>query len=511
MTMKNSIIYWCAGLLLFSACQKDISGDPEFVAYDFSTQDPLGGNWKPVLLSSPDQIALTPPAAVNSPAYQAELADVRDAARQLTPDQAEAIQYWGNNGLLRWNQIARDLVAKYNLASGPNPDGSYSNPDPANPSGYPQFPSAHPPYAARMFAYLSAAQFDALIATWHYQERYRRAAPYQADLSINPRLPISNRPSWPSDAAVVAAVSEAVLGAMFPLEKEYLRARALEHRNTALWSGLNVWSDVVAGDSLGRGIAALYLDRAATDGMKNAQVSVAVSDSLANAALQRWGWKWENLESPQRQVGLVPFYGKLKTWYLPNVEATRPVPPPAPGTPDYEAAVEELRRVARTLTLDQRRIANFWADGPGTYTPPGHWNRRAADLILKYRLNPLRSARVFAYMNMAVMDGGISCWDAKYYYHYPRPSQLIPEFQTILGVPNFPAYTSGHSVFSAAAAEVLSHLFPTERGVLESWAREAAESRIYGGIHFRFDADEGIVQGRAVAAYAIAAAQADGG
>jgi membrane-associated phospholipid phosphatase len=88
---------------------------------------------------------------------------------------------------------------------------------------------------------------------------------------------------------------------------------------------------------------------------------------------------------------------------------------------------------------------------------------------------------------------------------------LIPEFQTILGIPNFPAYTSGHSVFSAAAAEVLSHLFPTERGVLEAWAREAAESRIYGGIHFRFDADEGIVQGRAVAAYAIAAAQADGG
>jgi hypothetical protein len=59
-------------------------------------------------------------------------------------------------------------------------------------------------------------------------------------------------------------------------------------------------------------------------------------------------------------------------------------------------------------------------------------------------------------MNMAIVDAGISCWDAKYYYHYPRPIQVIPGFKTILGTPNFPAYTSGHSTFSAAAAEVLS-------------------------------------------------------
>jgi membrane-associated phospholipid phosphatase len=78
---------------------------------------------------------------------------------------------------------------------------------------------------------------------------------------------------------------------------------------------------------------------------------------------------------------------------------------------------------------------------------------------------------------MAIMDAGISCWDAKYYYHYPRPIQAIPGFKTILGTPNFPAYTSGHSTFSAAGAEVLSYIFPEEAQQCQTWAREAAESR----------------------------------
>jgi membrane-associated phospholipid phosphatase len=162
------------------------------------------------------------------------------------------------------------------------------------------------------------------------------------------------------------------------------------------------------------------------------------------------------------------------------------------------------------MTEEKRKIANWWSDGLGTYTPPGHWNKFAKDLIIKYKMNPLRSARTFAYMNMAIMDAGISCWDAKYYYHYPRPIQTIPGFKVILGTPNFPSYTSGHSTFSAAAAEVLAYIFPAEAELSRSWAREAAESRIYGGIHYRFDAEVGITQGKNVAQYTINAAKADG-
>ena len=117
-----------------------------------------------------------------------------------------------------------------------------------------------------------------------------------------------------------------------------------------------------------------------------------------------------------------------------------------------------------------RKIANWWQDGLGTYTPPGHWNRFAKEFMIKYKENPIRSARTFAYMNMAIMDAGISCWDAKYYYHYPRPIETIPGFKTILGTPNFPSYTSGHSTFSAAASEVLSYVYPAEAALCEQWA-----------------------------------------
>jgi membrane-associated phospholipid phosphatase len=131
-------------------------------------------------------------------------------------------------------------------------------------------------------------------------------------------------------------------------------------------------------------------------------------------------------------------------------------------------------------------------------------------LLLQRSFNSIRTARAFAYMNMAIMDGGISCWDAKYYYYYPRPIQMIKDFETIAGTPNFPAYTSGHSVFSSAAAEVLTYLFPQEGSKFQKWAEEAAISRVYGGIHWTFDAKEGTKQGKNVAQYSIDRAMIDG-
>ena len=275
-------------------------------------------------------------------------------------------------------------------------------------------------------------------------------------------------------------------------------------------SGGYVQSDIDAGKLIGEEISAIALARASTDGMKKAQAPKSVSDSLAAEALARFGWQWINQEIPQRPVGLAPLYGRVTMWNVPNVELTRPVPPPNFDSPEYLADVQVLKDYADNITVETRSIANFWQDGLGTYTPPGHWNEFTKEFVVKYKLNPLRTARTFAYLNMAMMDGGISCWDAKYYYHYPRPIQNIPGFKTIAGTPNFPSYTSGHSVFSAAAAEVLAYIFPAEASLVRGWAEEAAISRVYGGIHWTFDAYIGTDQGRDVASYTIAVAAADG-
>lgn len=507
--MKIARIFPVFLLIGLLSCKKEIPTGLIYDAYTFAGLDEQGGDWVPLLIT-PDQVSVGTPQDVGSASYQAELADVRDAAANRTPAQAEAVAFWGNNGLIRWNEIARELAAKYNLPSAPNPDGTYPSPDPLNPEVYPYFPSAHPPYASRMFAYWSAAQFDALIVTWKLKYQHLRPAPYQVDNAINALLPEQNLPSWPSEAAVIASVSEAILIAMFPNEREFIQQKAVEQRNSAIWAGVNVWSDITAGNELGRQVAQIFLARAAGDGMKQAQPSRIVADSVAASALLRYGWQWESLDLPERPGGLVPFFGKVKAWCVNDVPALRPQAPPAPGSPEFEENVAELKQIAANLTKEQRRIANFWADGPGTYTPPGHWNRKAAELVVQYRQNPLRTARTFAYMNMAVMDAGICCWDTKYYYHFPRPSQLIPGFKTILGVPNFPSYTSGHSSFSAAAATVLGHFFPADRSTLNAWAEEAALSRLYGGIHYRFDSEVGLEQGRTVAEFALDVARRDG-
>lgn len=509
--MKNiKLLFWAVLLFTFLSCDKDLPTQYNFKGYEFASTDPDGGTWVPVLINSADEISIPAPEDVSSASYQQELADLKTAMEQMTDDEKKAVTFWTQNPIIRWNEIALELIAKYNLIPGPDPDGTYPAPDPNNPAGPPPFPFAHPPYAVRALAYMSVAQFDGLISAWYYKYQYNRSAPFIQDESIEPKYVDNITLSYPSDGAVIARASREILTKMFPLEADYLEEQEAEHLRSLLLSGANVESDISAGVMIGDAISEIALNRAATDGMDKAGASKAISDSLAAEALNRFGWQWINQEIPQRPIGLVPLYSRVKMWSVENVEDTRPIPPPAIGSPEYEADVKILKNYADNVTEETRRIANFWQDGLGTYTPPGHWNDIAIRYIIQYRMNPLRTARTFAYMNMAMMDGGISCWDAKYYYHYPRPIQTIKGFKTIAGTPNFPSYTSGHSVFSAAAAEVLSYVFPDEAATFKGWAEEAAISRVYGGIHWTYDAFIGTDQGIDVASYTITKAQNDG-
>lgn len=498
------ICFWI--LVCILSCGEHLPTGIEYDNYSYDNPDAGAGKWKPIFLTSADQIAIPAPMDVTSAAYKAELENIKTAMKAGTQNS----QIWGSNPIIKWNEIARELAAKYNLTPAPNADGTYPAPNAAQPNVYPYFPFSHPPYTSRALAYLSVAQFDALIAAWHHKYTFKRPAPYLVDTSIKPVYESGTIPSYPSDAAVVGAVSREILSSLFPLEKEYLKEKSNQLKASLMASGINTESDIAAGDSLGRGIASLFLKRAATDGMSKAQAPKAISDSIANAAFSRYGWKWSNMESPVRPVGIAPLFGQLKTWNVPDIAAIRPVPPPKPDSDAFKNDVTELLEVAKNLSKEQRRIANWWSDGLGTYTPPGHWNRFATECIVKNKLNPIRSARVYAYMNMAIHDAGIACWDAKYYYHYPRPIQLIENFKTILGTPNFPSYTSGHSTFSAAAADVLSYFFPNDKQKFDNWAKEASESRIYGGIHFRFDCEAGLIQGKKVAEFALIKAKNDG-
>lgn len=152
----------------------------------------------------------------------------------------------------------------------------------------------------------------------------------------------------------------------------------------------------------------------------------------------------------------------------------------------------------------------FWADGAGTYTPPGHWNAIAAEDFVKQNYSEVRWARNLALLNVALMDAAIVCWNTKYYYFNPRPTQMDPSIKTLTGIPNFPAYISGHSTFSGAAAAILGHLVPSRAADYMAMAQEASLSRMVGGIHFRSDCAIGLTVGQNIGNYAAQRAMTDG-
>ncbi len=501
------------GVMITQSCEKEIPTYTKFESYTYASNDEDAGNWVPILLTGGADTAIAAPADVTSAEYLDELNEVKGYNGSLSADEQEAVDYWGNNTVIRWLEIAEELSAKYNLAPSPTADDTYGVPSSATPGTYPYFPFAHPPYTCRALAYLAAAQYDALVTAWHYKYTYNRQAPYKVDGSITPEYPDNNLPSYPSEDATIAEVSSEMLKFLFPLEVDYLNQKAQECRDSRKWAGMNVESDLVAGDAIGGFVFRKFKGRAANDSMKFAQVDAATYAGFESAADALWGGQWphwENLEVPQRPVGITPKFGHVTPWWIPSVEAVRPGPPPAMNSQEYKDAEEELIGYTDHLTTDQRNLAYQWGDGFSTYTPAGHWNKIATDYAISYRSNPVRTARMFAYLNTAMEDAGISCWDTKYYYMYPRPPQANSEILTLFGLPNFPSYTSGHSTFSAAAAEVLGYIFPAEAGLFDQYALDASNSRKYARIHFSFDCTAGLQTGTTIGEYAVARAEADG-
>ncbi len=234
---------------------------------------------------------------------------------------------------------------------------------------------------------------------------------------------------------------------------------------------------------------------------------------------------------PANAPFVLPGWGQLKPFTLTSGDQFRPGAPPALTDAAYTAAFNEVKelgsRTSTTRTADQTQIALFWAAGGGSDTPPGMNNRIAQEVVARKNLSLVDTARVFALLNLAEADAAIVSWDAKREYDLWRPITAVREAATdgnpdtaadpawlpLIATPPFPAYTSGHSTFSGAGAAVLTLLFgdlpfttwsPDLPGVTRSFASftaaalEAGMSRVYGGIHYQFDNQEGLSSGNLV-------------
>ncbi len=514
--MKN-IFFSFSGLaavmLLISGCTKEVSNrTSNLPAMDPTNLDLTAGTWRTVLLTRPDSFAVAAPVPTTSPLYLADIYEIKSLQKSLTGDQASSIKYWAAGGVLRWNEILRGLVAKYNLPPIANSDTSYPIPSSTNPLAYPLFPFSNPPYAARAFAYVSAAQYDALVACWYYKTKYNRAAPYAFDSSVNAEyINKTSLPSYPSEAAVLAGVTAEMMKLLFPDEIANVQALLVQNEQAAIMSGAATRADVTAGEALGRQVAELFITRARGD---NAGKAVGTPTDWSNFVTVCEGQgltPWYSLETPKRPP-MLPLFFKVKPFLFDSatVVSLRPGPPPAVGSDEMTKDVAEVKNYVNNPTRDNMRIVQFWADGVGTYTPPGHWNAIAAEDFITQNYSEVRFARNIALLNMTMMDAAIVCWDVKYHYFNPRPTQLDPTIKTLTGIPNFPAYISGHSTFSGAAATILGYIIPNNASKYNAMAQEAGLSRLVGGIHFRTDCETGLTVGGNVGNYAVLRAQNDG-
>ncbi len=359
-----------------------------------------------------------------------------------------------------------------------------------------------PPVAARALGMTHVAMHDAFQAVArHYQ-------------------PIAVSAGGPACASARAAASQAafeVLSSLYPDQRAVFEA-SLQEALAVVPDGKAQAAGIKLGTRVGQGVLAAR----ANDG----------SDASVTYVPGTQPGQW--VPTPAAYAPpLLPQWGYVQPLGIASVDDFSVADFPALTSEQYAAEFEQVKQYGRTTdsarTDDQTAIAHFWANGAGTFTPPGHWNQIATQASLARRLSFAQNIRLFAMLDAALCDAGIVAWNIKYDTSCWRPVTAIqeasgdgnnlteaePGWTPLLNTPPFPTYVSGHSTFSGAAQAVLDHFVgphyaftapgdPTEGLPERSFSsfREAAEesgiSRIYGGIHFQADNVEGLRVGRAV-------------
>ncbi len=373
--MKNVVLFFTIATVMVVcmplACSKKVEGRTD----DLAPLQPLktdadAGAWKTVLLTGPTEFTVAAPIATTAPDYIAQVNEIKSWQANMTNEEKNIVKYWSAGAVLRWNEILRELVAKHNLPPYQNADNTYPFPNANNPLAYPQFPFSNPPYAARAYAYVAAAQYDALIAAYYYKKLYNRAAPYNVDATVKVSIPKSDLPSYPSEDAVVAGAAVELLKLLFPGDQEFVQQKAEEHKRARILAGANVRSDIEAGEALGKAVAQKFVTRARGDRAGAAIGNQAQWTQMETDAVAKGEKPWISLEVPKRPP-MLPLFGKVKTFLFDSLTAIslRPGPPPLTASSKMKTETDEALYYTTHDSRERYRIVHFWADGANTYTP----------------------------------------------------------------------------------------------------------------------------------------------
>jgi membrane-associated phospholipid phosphatase len=438
--------------------------------------EPTAGRWHTWVLSAPGDVVVPAPPTRGSAAARADLDVLQRLRRTRTPAMARAARAAARRSPIEpWMNVNFELVANR---------------------------AKDPVAASRAYGLLSVAMYDATVAAWNAKYRYHRAPPTAVGALAAP----GPDPSYPSEHAVIAGAASRVLAYLYPERPAAaLDAMARQLARERVVAGLNYPSDTRAGLQLGRSVADAVIAHAKRDG----------ADREWNGERPHTKGSWEPPPgSLARPVS--PAAGGWHTWVMTSGREFRPPPFPAYGSAAYRAQARAVADAKLHLTAKQRKAALFWAGGQGTALPPGIWNQVVLGYLRREPQSIPRQTRILALLNVAQADAGIASWDAKYAYWVTRPQNSIRDlgidkaWKPLIKTPFFPAYISGHATYSGAAAEVMAYLFPKDAKLFRAKAKEAADSRVWGGIHYPLDGTEGLRVGRRIGALVITRARKDG-
>ena len=351
-----------------------------------------------------------------------------------------------------------------------------------------------PPIAALHIATFHAAIYDTVNSVTQTHRNYLNQEPAPANIDID------------------AAVASAAYTVLMKLWGQATNPRNFQISYDQALSAIADGAPKTDGIAWGRKLAELILAERAKSGYDKPIPGVYTSNEMG---------VWRETPSGFRPA-VLPHIAKCTPFVMTSCDQFRAPPPPAV---DSKQAADELAYVAKVGARDgaerteyETLSTPFWADDLGSATPPGHWNVIAQDLVRRKNLSVPETARLFALLNFANADAGISCWDSKFFYRTWRPETgireldtktnphmtAVPDFIPNMASPAFPSYTSGHSTFSSASTRILERFFGTDEieftarsdglpGAVRNYKKlsdarkEIGMSRVWGGIHTMSD------------------------
>lgn len=386
-----------------------------------------------------------------------------------------------------------------------------------------------PPVASRIFAYPNIAAYE-IIA--QQNDTYLPLEEQVTDLTAIPK----------ADASKPINYQLAALIAHIDLSKQLIFSeKTIEVYRDSLyqiWESKNA-SEFNASKDYGLEVAnhiALWMDK---DNYK--QTRTMSKFTIDSDDQERW-----QPTPPAYMDGLEPHWSKIRPFVINSAAQFKPLPPPKfsmEKDSDFYKELIEVYDISNQITengdeSEEVEIAQFWDCNPYVsvirghlmfaikkITPGAHWIGICKIACKKSDTDFDKTVYAYTKTAIALADAFISCWDEKYRSNLIRPETLINQYidenwKPILQTPPFPEYTSGHSVASGAAAVALTDIFgdnfaydddteliyglPIRSFIsFNQAASEAAISRMYGGIHYRFAVEIGFKQGRDLGEFVV--------